>query len=163
MQTQPNWRLCGLCFGLFFGGHAGKGRCPVTNPILNTTFGLTHSTEIKATFLTVFADQTTAPNAQDDWAWCRKCEGMFFNGHVTSGRCPAGIQHDASESGNYRMFFGGGSQPNLSLDGEWRYCWKCEGMFFRDVGVFGTCPAGSRHDSRKSGFYSSLLPGPKAL
>jgi hypothetical protein len=83
---------------------------------------------------------------------------------VISGRCPAGIQHDASESGNYRMFFGGGSQTNLSLDGGWRWCRKCEGMFFRDVGVFGTCPVGGlRHDPRESGLYSPLLPGPKAL
>lgn len=163
MQVQPNWRLCSLCFGLFFGGHAGKGRCPEKSPIVNTTFGFTHLAEFKATFLAVFADGTGDPNAQDNWAWCRKCEGMFFNGHATRGRCPAGQQHDASGSGNYRMFFGTGQQPNLTIEGGWRWCRRCEGMFFRSVGVFGVCPAGGRHDSSESGVYEFLLPGPKAL
>lgn len=162
MQVQPNWRLCSLCFGLFFGGHAGKGRCPDKTPQFNTTFGGGHLTEFKATFITVFADRTTNPNAQDNWAWCRKCEGMFFNGRATKGVCPAGQQHDASDSGNYRMFFGGGQQPNLIIEGGWRWCWKCEGMFFRSIGVTGICPTGNRHDPGLSGFYSFLKPGPKA-
>jgi hypothetical protein len=163
MQVQANWRLCGLCFGLFFGGHAGKGRCPEKSPIANTTFGFTHVTDIKSTFLVLFEDQTVLPNAQDKWAWCRKCEGMYFNGHGTRGRCPAGQQHDVEGSGKYRMFFGVGKQPNLTIDGNWRWCWKCEGMFFRSPGVHGVCPAGGGHDSRKSGIYDFLLPGPKAL
>jgi len=27
-STQPNWRWCQKCEGLFFAGHAKKGRCP---------------------------------------------------------------------------------------------------------------------------------------
>jgi hypothetical protein len=89
---------------------------------------------------------------------------------VTSGHCPAGVQHDASDSGNYRMFFGTGLQANLSLflnDGIWLWCAVCEGMFLRAVGIHGTCPRGAvfgaKHSPTGSGIYAPFSPGPMAL
>ena len=38
---------------------------------------------------------------QEGWRWCHKCEGLFFAGHPSQGRCPAGGSHDASQSGRW--------------------------------------------------------------
>ena len=42
-----------------------------------------------------------APVGQNNWRYCRKCFGLFFNGEGTPGDCPAGDGHDASASGDY--------------------------------------------------------------
>lgn len=42
--------------------------------------------------------------AQDNWRWCSKCEGLFFGGNPTHGKCPAdGQPHTLQGSGNYRL------------------------------------------------------------
>lgn len=40
---------------------------------------------------------------QADWRWCKKCEGLFFAGHATSGVCPAGGAHTQEGSGKYEL------------------------------------------------------------
>lgn len=41
---------------------------------------------------------------QDNWRWCQKCEGLFFGGHATHGKCPAdGQPHSLQGSGNYKL------------------------------------------------------------
>jgi hypothetical protein len=40
-------------------------------------------------------------NVQTNWAWCHKCQGLFYKPGETSSVCPAGSQHDGSLSGNY--------------------------------------------------------------
>lgn len=43
-------------------------------------------------------------NAQENWRWCKKCEGLFFDGRPTKGVCPAGGEHETGEgSANYRL------------------------------------------------------------
>ena len=39
--------------------------------------------------------------AQQDWRWCRKCQGLFFGPYESASHCPAGGTHDGSQSGNY--------------------------------------------------------------
>jgi hypothetical protein len=48
--------------------------------------------------------KATIAGGQEDWRWCQKCEGLFFAGHTTHGKCPAdGQPHTLQGSGNYRL------------------------------------------------------------
>lgn len=40
---------------------------------------------------------------QGGWAWCNKCQGLFYAPHTMSSTCPVGGLHDPSESGNYTL------------------------------------------------------------
>jgi hypothetical protein len=52
----------------------------------------------------VAALKTAIAAGQDNWRWCQKCEGLFFAGHGTHGKCPAdGQAHSLQGSGNYRL------------------------------------------------------------
>jgi hypothetical protein len=77
----------------------------------------------------------TSRGFQDGWSWCRKCEGLYFGGNPTNGRCPAGGAHTNVGSGLYRLVLIGEGQVN------WRWCRKCEGLFFFGSVNFGRCPA----------------------
>ncbi len=44
--------------------------------------------------------------AQADWRCCHRCQGLFFAGNASTGRCPAGGGHDYTDSGNYAIIFG---------------------------------------------------------
>ena len=79
--------------------------------------------------------------AQEGWRWCKKCEGMFFAEGEGKGTCPAGKEHDGSESGRYAMLIAAeGGQAG------WRRCTKCEGLFYGGEKRRGSCPAGKEHD-----------------
>lgn len=51
------------------------------------------------------ADTAGAHGSQSNWRWCYKCEGLWFNGHPTNGRCPAGGVHSSQGSLNYTLSF----------------------------------------------------------
>jgi hypothetical protein len=87
---------------------------------------------------------------QNDWRWCRKCQGLFFGGHPTAGSCPAGGSHDKSQSGNYHLLQ---NDPTYPCQDNWRWCRKCEGLFFAGSATSGVCPAGADHDPSASGNY----------
>jgi hypothetical protein len=42
---------------------------------------------------------------EPNWKWCGKCQGLFFSGNGTEGKCPAGEGHDGSDSLNYHLPF----------------------------------------------------------
>ena len=152
MAFQGNWRLCFSCAGLYFGGHATKGVCPALS---KGFFEPHHVEKFKVTtFLVEGAEGPERPGTQDNWFWCRKCEGMFFKGNGTAGVCPRGGEHDSTDSGTYRFTFGKRPGPKNELDGQFRWCRKCEGMCFAIFLFTGKCPAGGRHDVGESGFYS---------
>jgi hypothetical protein len=48
--------------------------------------------------------ESPAYAAQSQWHWCRKCQGLWFNGNNPFGVCPASqFGHDTSGSGNYQL------------------------------------------------------------
>src|SRR3954452_17576552 len=65
---------------------------------------------------------------QDNWRWCNKCQGLWFAGSGTSGKCHAGDGHVPQESGNYTLVKDGSGQDN------WRWCNKCQGLWFAGSG-----------------------------
>jgi rubrerythrin len=99
-------------------------------------------------------------NSQDNWRWCTKCQGLAFAGNATPGSCPAGGTHDHTGSGNYRLpkDLGGllGSIEKLSVQENWRWCTKCQGLAFAGNPTPGSCPAGGTHDHTGSGNYMLL-------
>jgi hypothetical protein len=112
---------------------------------------------------------------QGGWRWCQKCEGLYFAGNVVlhgalplpdEGSCPAGGSHDDSASGKYVMQLGEGS-ANANPQGGWRWCQKCQGLFFSGNADQGNCPAGGKHDNSRSGPYvmpiDQDLPGSVTL
>jgi hypothetical protein len=98
--------------------------------------------------------------AQDNWRWCDKCQGLWFAGHER-GSCPGsgllGGGHSYDGSGNYSLE----SQSSFS-NGQrgWRWCNKCEGMYFAANLLadgspnHGRCPAGEAHNPNGSGLYA---------
>lgn len=90
---------------------------------------------------------------QDHWRWCRKCQGLFYDG-LNSGVCPAQGGHDATGSANYIL----DALPYaiaLRDEAGWRWCNRCQGLFYSGHNS-GCCPAQvdhGGHDATESGNY----------
>jgi hypothetical protein len=153
MAIQNNWRMCSLCMGIFFGGHQTKGICPFE---LNLP-GLGGQHKIDPTIhlqLTKAAPKTQ--NSQDKWRWCHKCEGLFFHGNKSDGRCPAGGLHSGSFSEDYQIQFAATASKKVVVGGslaEILWCFKCEGMYVNFGANFGSCPGVGEHTRFSSGSY----------
>lgn len=48
-------------------------------------------------------DPTPLPSVQSNWAYCAKCQGLFYKPQEAKSVCPAGGQHDGSDSYDYLM------------------------------------------------------------
>jgi len=149
--VQDNWRWCNKCQGLFFAGDNTPGArpsCPaggMHDQAGSTNYSIAANGDIKPTAKSL---------VQHNWRWCSKCEGLYFvkNNGVSFGVCPRdGGQHKFAFSANYVITF---INPN-SLPGQdnWRWCNKCQGLFFAGNHTPGSCPAGGMHDQAGSGNY----------
>jgi hypothetical protein len=103
------------------------------------------------------APDTPAP-VQWGWAWCSKCQGMFWASGNSHGVCPAGGSHGHLLSSDYGLRYNAvvisGYQDN------WWWCNKCSGLFFGAGELFsykGACPAGGQHYSNTSSDYVVYL------
>ena len=156
--TQGNWRRCLKCESLFFGDSQATSRCASGgqhNADLNLSYNIYIFTE------NGFSVDPTSADLQKGWRWCKKCQSLFFSEGSTS-ICPAGSQHDGSESAFYVLDFISSFSETLSLvvdnksqDG-WRWCKKCQGFFFGKNEALSNCPAGSKHSTEGSGNYVLL-------
>jgi hypothetical protein len=83
---------------------------------------------------------------QDNWRWCNKCQGLWFNGNPSKGPCPKdGKNHSDSGSSNYTLT---ANEIALlkTLQTNWRWCDKCQGLWFAgNAPSMGACPAGGGH------------------
>lgn len=90
---QAQWRWCRKCQGLFYGQRRGSGGvCPS---------GGEHDGSGSADYTMLAGTNGNARFAQDNWRWCRRCQGMHFG--ARRGVCPSGGTHDPSRSGSYAM------------------------------------------------------------
>jgi hypothetical protein len=146
VENQGGWRWCRKCEGMWFadGGEERKGKCPA---------GGSHNTTDSGSYILVQNDDNAA--GQQGWRWCKKCEGLWFadGGETRKGRCPAGETHEATDSGNYVLIL---DDDNATGQQGWRWCKKCEGLWFADGGEKrqGKCPAGETHETTGSGKYT---------
>jgi hypothetical protein len=137
---QRDWRYCHKCQGLFFNGHASKGKCPA---------GGAHDGGVSFDYMIQF---WVAPG-ENKWRWCHKCEGMYFAGGPSQGACPSGGVHENVGSGDYTLISDPVGGPGQY---EWRRCKKCQGLHYGGFADQGACPAGGKHDHTGSPNYSLL-------
>jgi hypothetical protein len=72
---------------------------------------------------------------------------MFFDGFPTSkGVCPSGGAHSAAGFNFVLPHDVSGEEPN------WRFCDKCNVMFFDGTASKGVCPAGGGHNAQGFNF-----------
>ncbi len=98
-------------------------------------------------------------NTQDNWRWCNKCQGLFFAGN-NLGSCPAGGTHshpNNSGSWNYQLIH---NHAIAHGQDNWRWCNKCQGLFFAGNNNLGRCPAGGTHSNSGSWNYSVAFKSP---
>jgi hypothetical protein len=143
--SQDNWRWCRKCQGLAFGGGAANSSCPA---------GGAHDHSGSGDYVLAHGLPATA-SWQAEWRWCNQCQGLFFGPGFASSGCPAGGTHadpGQSGSGNYSL------QHNASaaarLQSNWRWCNRCQGLFFGGNVTYPDCPNGGAHDGSTSGNYS---------
>lgn len=82
--------------------------------------------------------------AQQDWRYCEKCAGMFWNGAQDKGRCPAGGGHIA-QGFQFLLHYDAGKGNGGQYQYDWRYCSKCKALFYDGSPNKGRCPAGKGH------------------
>lgn len=111
---EAGWHWCKNCKAVWFLGHGerGAGRCP-NNPSggpWHTQGDLEIAPDGRSwvSFVMEIEEVNNGPGeVQTGWRICSKCNVMFFmdNGLEVT-HCPAGGQHDRSESLHYMMRFG---------------------------------------------------------
>ncbi|QDQ09412.1 hypothetical protein [Streptomyces spectabilis] len=151
LPVQSDWRWCDKCQGLYFGGGRATSRCPA---------GDTHraAAESRSGDYSLPMDAPAAADRQSGWRWCDRCQGMFFGPGVVNSHCPAGGAHaDPGQSGSsdYSPYHNAAQDPGRQSD--WRWCDKCQGLFFGPGAPNSRCPAGDTHrlpELSRSGDYS---------
>jgi hypothetical protein len=149
---QSDWRWCNKCQGLFYGPAVATSRCPA---------GGAHAAPAQsgsANYSLLMGPG--GASRQSEWRWCNKCQGLFYGPHVGNSKCPAGDAHAApaqSGSANYSLPHGAGDPSSQS---DWRWCNKCQGLFYGPHVGNSKCPAGDAHAAPVSANYS-LLMGPR--
>ncbi|HRD76012.1 MAG TPA: hypothetical protein PK264_08735 [Hyphomicrobiaceae bacterium] len=155
---QSSWRFCNKCFTLFFDGYPTKGSCPAGGGHVaqGYIFNLHHDVRKQPPRVTGrFAWQY-------DWRFCNKCFAMFFDGYPAKGRCPAGGGHVA-QGFNFGLDFTNESQrrpPVGVFQTTWRFCGKCNGMFFDGYPTKGRCQGGGAHAAAGWMFHLAFTAGP---
>jgi hypothetical protein len=153
IQTQSDWRWCNKCQGLFFGGGLANSQCPV---------GGTHAPPQQSGSGNYSLPHNAPENAQrqSDWRWCNKCQGLFFGGGLANSHCPVGGTHappQQSGSGNYSLPHNVADDAQHQSD--WRWCNKCQGLFFGGGLANSHCPVGGTHaPPQQSGSGNYSLP-----
>ena len=141
---QPGWKQCRRCFSLFYAGKDERaGAC---------IGGTDHLATWLSEFEVAFAGH--AMKGQENWRWCSKCFVLFFNGHLQKGFCPvdSGWHNPTGNENNYELQHT--TDPQFENSYGWRWCNKCEQLFFCPFQECVTsCPAGGRHSREGSGFY----------
>lgn len=46
-------------------------------------------------------------STQTNWAWCSKCQSLFYQPHQSTSVCPAGAQHNGASSFDYDLTWSG--------------------------------------------------------
>jgi hypothetical protein len=135
------WRWCQKCEGLF--ATVGQTVCPA---------GGSHDESASGHYSLALGAQFHP--GQHQWKSCRQCGGLFFSGYegTRHSTCPAGGTHDGAASGDYSISM---SDRGVSGQSGWKWCQRCEGLFFS--GYSGTrnstCPARGPHDGSASSDY----------
>jgi hypothetical protein len=98
---------------------------------------------------------------QTAWRFCARCHAMFYDGDpANKGHCPGNGGGPHAPAG-FMFFLPHDRSSSSGMDGRWRFCAKCFGMFKPMLGLGsaagdpGPCPGGGRHEAAGFRF---LLP-----
>jgi hypothetical protein len=78
---QPDWHYCDKCNGLCYApGYVPSGACPAggAHHPIGWTFVLPNNMQ-----------GATNATGQRDWHYCAYCKGLFYDGYLHKGACPA--------------------------------------------------------------------------
>jgi hypothetical protein len=89
-----------------------------------------------------------AEDIQKGWASCAKCRTIFFD-DKNKGHCAAGGAHT---SGSTRVQLSFNLAEGPRLQGNWRFCNKCNALFFDGDPNKGVCPGGGGHRAQGLNF-----------
>ena len=89
---------------------------------------------------------------QRNWRRCSKCQGLWFGPNAAQSTCPEGGSHSSAGSDNYSLVRNAASTPP-NHQANWRWCSKCQGLWFGPNAAQSTCPEGGPHSSAGSGNY----------
>lgn len=81
--------------------------------------------------------QAATPEPQWKWAWCSKCQGLYYAPGGHEGVCPAGGSHGAAVSFNYGLY---NYENATDWQDHWAYCANCWGLFYGAAPTGGACP-----------------------
>ncbi|HVE57641.1 MAG TPA: hypothetical protein VNB22_12480 [Pyrinomonadaceae bacterium] len=109
-KGEYNWFRCDKCQGLFnllllvwAGSNTpymfNYGTCPAPG----ASIGGGHNPDFNVKYYIEknnFSDQSL----QTGWRFCKNCRGLYFGGHATQGKCPAGGAHTPLDNSNYCLF-----------------------------------------------------------
>jgi len=97
---------------------------------------------------------TTLPYpTQTGWTFCKKCNGNFYREGQGLSHCPSNGTHQPYDSHDFSMVWMDPNQPVDPGEQNWRWCRKCQGMFFGNA-LPNRCPADSgSHDGSQSANY----------
>ena len=99
------------------------------------------------------------PAHQSGWRSCSTCQGLYYGPGVAASRCPGGGTHVAPNpfSLDYGLPFNLPSEPDHQTD--WRWCSRCQGLFYGPGFAVSHCPAGGQHTAAaESGSFEYSLP-----
>ncbi|MGV8175270.1 MAG: metallophosphoesterase family protein [Methanothrix sp.] len=143
-KYQDGWRRCSKCQGLFYSPNVKKSICPE---------GGEHSPG--TTRYSLAYDSNSS--GQRDWRWCSKCQGLYFGPNIKESKCPNGGNHVNSGSRTYTIIKDNPNVPSPSVM-NWRWCGKCQGLFYVPYAMQSNCPAGGKHvigsSNIRSGVYT---------
>ena len=152
MPVQIAWRFCRKCAEMFFDGFVDKkGTCPADgqgHEASGFNFTLPHDPAQVLDLMGPDIGNGKPAPGQDQWRFCHKCHGMFFNGFINKGVCPVDQKGHEASGFNFTLPHDIGS--GTYWENHWRFCEKCNAMFY-DAVTTGHCPA-TRNGHVASGF-----------
>ncbi|MGJ4786906.1 hypothetical protein [Leptospira koniambonensis] len=101
-------------------------------------------------------DVISGMSAQSNWAWCHKCNGLFYRGaDQPNSICPRDNKpHEAILSGNYVIPYLSNGQPTPSgYQDHWHWCRNCQAIWYDSPGSPNVCPNGGTHNATGSASY----------
>ncbi len=137
-KAQASWRFCTKCNTVFFDGYpSNKGKCASGggHTAAGYNFVLPH-------------DVQASNNAQASWRFCGKCSTMFFDGYPQKGACPGAakkIKIDGHVAAGYNFILPHDIPASTNSQTTWRFCNKCNTMFFDGYPQKGVCSVGGAH------------------
>jgi hypothetical protein len=91
---------------------------------------------------------------QRRWFFCNKCHGLFFDPDGSSnGICPASGEHDHTQpKPSFEFDLPHDVKETDKAQEGWRFCAKCNGMFFNKAFDASACPKGGGHEAQGFNF-----------